>query len=189
MSRPKPPSSLSIAKYWDGHMLFKGSNDRTWNPMIDIGEPSCQACGCYHHSWDEYPFEERWDITGLEKAHIVPHSLGGPSVPENFLMLCTFCHHDFDREICIENMDEFETVVDWLIQRPTNKSNLIKNLFDEFIENRHLDAEIFWEAIRKTAPHFVTKEAHSYEVWFKTLLMNSLAAYSILKDREFANDI
>jgi len=55
------PSKYIIAKYWDKQDNFKTSNDMLWNPMTDVGEPSCQACGCWNEAWDIGEFDNRED--------------------------------------------------------------------------------------------------------------------------------
>lgn len=93
--RGTAPPKLLIAQYW---AYMRGC------PFVmDIGEPSCFACGWYDPGWITYsskpgPGLSRnlffiWDgTTGLEKAHLVPHSLGGKAEPANLVLLCHDCH-------------------------------------------------------------------------------------------------
>ena len=53
------PPKYIIAKYWDKQDNFKTSDDGLWNPMTDVGEPSCQACGCWNEEWDIGEFDNR----------------------------------------------------------------------------------------------------------------------------------
>tara|TARA_R110000737_G_scaffold109487_1_gene142481 strand:+ start:190 stop:897 length:708 start_codon:yes stop_codon:yes gene_type:complete len=133
--RKNPPKAIDIVEYWDKQPLIE-LKDRHWNPMVDVGEPSCQACGCWNPEWDIGEFtgsyeqdkpliNERWEISGLEKAHIVPHSLGGANLPSNFLMLCRSCHFDFDSEIVTTSRKDIYT---WLQERPTKKSKRVEQI-------------------------------------------------------------
>lgn len=73
-----------IAEYWNKH------HDQF---VIDLGEPSCFACGYWDEKWDR-PIkpEDRWNRAKLERAHIVARSIGGEDVPSNYLLLCSRCH-------------------------------------------------------------------------------------------------
>ena len=84
--------------------------------LIDWGEPTCWACGYYKnaHYCDATESELKHPTTWitnswgrackvgpngrgkgfLERAHIIPHSLGGASVPSNYLLLCKRCHSE-----------------------------------------------------------------------------------------------
>jgi hypothetical protein len=81
---------LEIAAYWAGREL-PGTD---YVPCIDAGEPDCFACG----TWGRYDAqawgrEHTWErgVT-LERAHVVPRSLGGSEEPENIVLLCYECH-------------------------------------------------------------------------------------------------
>lgn len=80
----------SIARYW-----VSAEGRRRWPEAItDFGEPSCMACGYFCHYWDEgRSVDTRWNqAKGLERAHIVAASAGGPDVPSNYILLCAKCH-------------------------------------------------------------------------------------------------
>jgi hypothetical protein len=47
-------------------------------------------------------------ISKLEKCHIVPHSLGGPDLPSNYVLLCHMCHLEGP------NVSDPEFFWDWL---------------------------------------------------------------------------
>lgn len=80
---------FAIAKYW-----ASAEGLRRWGSAgIDLGEPSCMACGHFAPRWDKIRSEsERWNKSTLERAHIVAASAGGPDVPSNYVLLCAKCH-------------------------------------------------------------------------------------------------
>ena len=67
------PSKWEIAEHW------AASPERsTFAPrMYDLGEPCCFACGWYSERWDKGSARINWQRATLERAHIVPSSLGG----------------------------------------------------------------------------------------------------------------
>lgn len=73
-----------IAKYWQQrHERF----------VVDIGEPSCFACGYWDVKWDRpSTAQECWNKAGLERAHIIARGIGGEDTPGNYLLLCPRCH-------------------------------------------------------------------------------------------------
>ena len=157
-------------------------DDGTEYPSLtDWGEPSCMGCRCYNMSWDigEYKkndFEHnkkiansRWEYCGLEKAHIIPYSLGGPNKPSNFLMLCRHCHFDFDNEVVILEVKDLGRVFKWLKDRPQQKDNILMNIFDNYAEDKGHDQELYnkcigsaWRTV-SCGPE-KSLEAHAYKV-------------------------
>jgi hypothetical protein len=84
------PSHYAIALHWRSQPL-----ERERLPyVVDIGEPSCFACGWYPSDWDrEKDLRKRWSQAGLERAHIIARSMGGSNrEPGNFVLLCKECH-------------------------------------------------------------------------------------------------
>src|SRR4051794_3859090 len=77
-----------IVTYW-------ASNAYKDNLSIDFSEAHERCWRCGYKS-------------KLEKCHIIPHSLGGLDVPENFVLLCRWCHSEGPN---IANPDFFW---DWL---------------------------------------------------------------------------
>ena len=66
---------------------------------LDLDYPECFACSHPIHSKStrkdrEKHWEDVWNRTRLEGAHIVPHSKGGESIPSNIVLLCRDCHRD-----------------------------------------------------------------------------------------------
>lgn len=146
-NRKNPPKAIEIVEYWDKQPLIE-LEDGNWNPMSDIGEPSCQACRCWNPKWDIGEFTDshkenrllinkRWEYSGLEKAHIVPHSLGGANLPCNFLMLCRSCHFDFDSEIVTTDRKKMLKIYTWLKERPGKKLERMEQIANRVcIENK-----------------------------------------------------
>jgi hypothetical protein len=91
MSENSTPSRWAIAEHW----ASSPDRGRFARRLLDLGEPSCFACGWYRERWDKPNTPSaRWNRSGLERAHIVPDSLGGSSTPDNLLLLCKPCHID-----------------------------------------------------------------------------------------------
>lgn len=88
------PSKKQIARYWG----FDAAADLEMWPslVIDWGEASCQACSYYPQAHTRYDGDPAsWEKAAfLERAHIVPKSLGGDDDVSNFLLLCKRCHED-----------------------------------------------------------------------------------------------
>jgi hypothetical protein len=102
------PSRKKIAKYWlDVKMKDAMGNYKDYEDLskfqkylcsIDIGEPSCWACGAWDHGCDIELKEgvdtyTAWNkATYLERCHIIPRSMGGLDKPRNLVLLCKKCH-------------------------------------------------------------------------------------------------
>lgn len=82
-------SGYSIFEYWAGK---KDHDDNLW--ILDPGEKTCFKCGHMDYEIKKGETLQRfWNKrTGLEKAHIVPHALGGTEEPYNIIFLCSECH-------------------------------------------------------------------------------------------------
>ena len=165
-SRPTPPKALDIVSYWNNFKPYRMEFDNNlgWTPMIDIGEPSCQCCNCWNSTWDIGEFKRyedddseetkkekdkynddlinyRWEMSSLQKAHIIPHRLGGPNVPSNFLMLCPYCHYDLDNAIEISSKDEIEKVFRFMASFPRQKREIQQIIYDEIINDYNISEE------------------------------------------------
>lgn len=148
MNRPNPPKAIEIVNYWDSQECIE-INGALWNPLRDIGEPSCQACGSFDPDWDigelvgkyeedEKLINERWEKSELEKAHIVAHSLGGENLPSNFFMLCRSCHLDFDLEVSTDNRRKMTQVYSWLEKRPERVAEICRKLTNDFCKENKI---------------------------------------------------
>ncbi len=82
---------FDIAQYW-----ASDAGATRWprnSVLVDIGEPSCMACGYYAREWDKpKTAKDRWNKSALERAHIIAASSNGPDVPSNYVLLCESCH-------------------------------------------------------------------------------------------------
>ena len=77
-----------IVAYWSRHQDESGLS-------VDWAEADerCWRCGCKKN---------------LERAHIVPHAMGGKDEPSNLVLLCKRCHADGP------NVDDPEIMWDWI---------------------------------------------------------------------------
>lgn len=85
------PSRFEIAKHW---VLDADACLRRYIVATDMGEPCCFACGYYADVWDKRYGVDRWNRTSLQRAHLVPRSLGGADSVENLVLLCFSCHEE-----------------------------------------------------------------------------------------------
>ena len=84
------PSHEEVAKYWYGRPL--PGSDRI--PLVDLDGPECFACG-WCRLWQVQSKKALRDIwKGLQRAHVIARSLGGPATVENLALLCQHCHND-----------------------------------------------------------------------------------------------
>jgi hypothetical protein len=83
---------------------------QAWNKDLeDIAH--CFACGYTGSS------EKSWMKASLIKAHIIPHALGGSNDPDNFVLLCFWCH-----ELNPETLSG-EYFLEWMAASPTSLGN------------------------------------------------------------------
>ena len=142
-NRKKAPSGNKIASYWNDRLMEKHEDGTFYCNNLDIGEPACQACGCWQVS---NPSESDWNLVGLEKAHIIPWASGGSDEPSNFLMLCRHCHFDFDNEVERNDMKDFIKVSKWLKNRPQQKNDKIKSFVSNHVKENNYDKNRFTKA-------------------------------------------
>ena len=93
-----PYRKFDIACYWQERQHRETKSTKRFFVM-DIGEPSCFACGWYSEKWDLLPndtdshLRRIWRETrGLEICHLVPYALGGADEVYNLVVLCGPCH-------------------------------------------------------------------------------------------------
>lgn len=112
--RLTPPKYSQITEYWHGKYLTKDikivdTYVENSIPIIDDwGEPSCWGCGLFNESiYKDSTYQQLvktdnyWDIWDLptakicyQKAHIIPHSVGGSNDVSNYFLLCRQCHQE-----------------------------------------------------------------------------------------------
>ena len=83
-------SRHAVALYWAGR-------EGAWRaPLLalrlEMAEPACFGCGV--EAGGAGPETERWNGSGLERAHMTAAALGGEDAPENLMLLCSRCHAD-----------------------------------------------------------------------------------------------
>ncbi|WP_062215707.1 HNH endonuclease [Streptomyces sp. NBRC 109706] len=84
------PTKWEIAQHWARSLR----RDRFAPRLYDLGEPCCFACGYYSEHWDKKTAKASWERAALERAHVVPHSLGGDDGIDNLILLCKPCHQE-----------------------------------------------------------------------------------------------
>lgn len=112
------PSKWEIAQHW------VNSPDRsTFAPrMYDLGEPCCFACGWYSERWDKVTPQASWQRATLDRAHIVPASLGGADTASNLLLLCGPCHQESP------DWPDPQEMARWIAARPSRRSKEFEGL-------------------------------------------------------------
>jgi|TARA_R110000824_G_C15031014_1_gene659359 hypothetical protein len=130
MGRKKLPSIKIIVEHWI-EACYKHRTEKL--PIfLDAGEPTCFACGeHWQGKFDNRRGYAGWKDAPLQRAHIIPHSLGGPDDdPSNLVMLCGSCHpqnpHTTDREIYMI----------WLRSVKSGRENLVKGLQTTWLSNK-----------------------------------------------------
>lgn len=114
------PTKWQLAQHWAG-----SAERETYAPMLqDIGEPCCFACGWYSERWDKATPKASWERATLERAHIVPRSLGGADDASNVILLCNPCHQDSP-----DWRDPGE-MARWIAERPDRSSKEVEELSD-----------------------------------------------------------
>lgn len=123
------PSKGEILYYWKDWLLEN-------RKCIDIGEPSCWACGIYYgttydiedsHATDD-DIKRLWNKTPFQICHIVPKSLGGSNEVSNLFLLCKECHDLAPDSISVDNF------LKWAKNQDYNKrwNEEIKSVKDDF---------------------------------------------------------
>jgi len=86
-TRSNLPTCQQIFDYWD--------NQKT-SPWADFPcDPACFACGFFKDETSKTTGWTTWNKAGqngLERCHIIPHSLGGSNKVDNLVLLCKKCH-------------------------------------------------------------------------------------------------
>lgn len=149
------PSRYEIALYWQGRGKYV---------MIDFGEPSCWACSYYEPEWECEEGESlrsMWNRIGLERAHLVPASLGGQSSPSNMVLLCPLCHKDApdhaDPQYMIRWIESREDYFGWAFRSLATAINELGGISKEdaalIIGHPRMD-EAFKTAYERATWHF-----------------------------------
>jgi len=85
-----------IANYWKK------------NNTISETQLNFDWCDAHTHCWNcgDNKYSES-DRVRLERAHIIPESLGGDDIPSNYVLLCKECHRQAPNTCDKENMWEW----------------------------------------------------------------------------------
>lgn len=84
------PTKWQLAEHW-----AVNADRQTYAPMLEsLGHPCCFACGWFSERWSKTTPRSSWERATLERAHIIPSSLGGSDAPSNIVLLCAPCHRD-----------------------------------------------------------------------------------------------
>lgn len=137
------PTRYKIAEYW----ATDRDRCQRWKalmPLVDLGEPACFACGFHLESWDvaKTP-QQRWNRSGLQRAHIVARSQGGSDDLDNIVLLCAPCHRKMpmttDPEVALRWFKDRVSEVERFGHEEAVE--LQQELTRHSIEIEHLDSE------------------------------------------------
>lgn len=118
MKQPVRHTKWQIAQHW-----AQRPERRTFAPHLDLGEPCCFACGWYSERWDDHTAPETsWEHASLERAHIVPDSLGGSADVGNIILLCKPCHAESP------DWADPSEMARWIAARPARNSRELETL-------------------------------------------------------------
>ncbi len=124
------PSKWKIAQHWE-----KSPRRRDFAPHLFLAEPCCFACGWFSERWGRDTPQASWQRANLERAHIVPKSLGGPDGAGNLLLLCRACHQESP------DWRDPEQMARWIATREERPS-------------RELETFLAWFAAAERVPDF-----------------------------------
>jgi hypothetical protein len=99
---------LSIAKYWSKHSDIP-ETDLKFDWDVEYCSKHCWNCGI--------------KISKPQRAHIIPHSLGGVDKPYNYVLLCGDCHKDAPDVI------DKDAMWDWIKNNNKNSFFALENLY------------------------------------------------------------
>lgn len=114
------PTKWQLAQHW-----CASSQRKVFAPMLEaLDAPSCFACGWFSERWEKATPKSSWERALLERAHIVPASLGGSDDAANVILLCGPCHR--------ESPDWYEPdcMARWIAERPERGSKELEELDD-----------------------------------------------------------
>ncbi|MEV8425418.1 HNH endonuclease [Streptomyces niveus] len=124
------PSKWKIAQHWN-----ESPRREDFAPHLLLDEPCCFACGWFSERWKRATAQASWQRANLERAHLIPSSLGGPDDASNLLLLCKPCHQESP-----DWMDP-EQMARWIATRDERPS-------------REVETFVAWVAAAEKAPDF-----------------------------------
>ncbi|WP_142264786.1 HNH endonuclease [Streptomyces sp. SLBN-115] len=124
------PSKWKIAEHWN-----ESPRRGDFAPHLFLDEPCCFACGWFSERWRRATPKASWQRANLERAHIIPSSLGGPDDASSLLLLCKPCHQESPDWMDAEQMAR------WIATRDDRPS-------------REVETFAAWLAAAEKAPDF-----------------------------------
>lgn len=117
---------MSVQTKWQLAQHWETSSDRpVFAPMLeDLDAPCCFACGWHSERWTKATPRASWERATLERAHIVPSSLGGSDDASNVILLCSPCHHDSP------DWPDPSAMARWIAERPDRASKEVEEVSD-----------------------------------------------------------
>lgn len=117
------PTKWQLAQHW----IDSASRERFAPRLEALDAPCCFACGWHAERWTKTTPKASWERATLERAHIVPSSLGGSDDAANVILLCTPCHRDSP------DWPNPSEMARWIAERPERGSKEIEDFADWFI--------------------------------------------------------
>ncbi|MBT1868804.1 HNH endonuclease [Enterobacter mori] len=140
VTRQNAPSKKMIWQYWIDNGIQRGLDDTRYDNACDFNV--CVCCGR--------------ESSKLERAHIIPHSLGGNNDVSNYILLCSKCHRESPD---IANESAF---IEWMNYQPTEMESLLRLIQQEMDKynketqmtvNEIFIKETFSELFKKAGTH------------------------------------
>lgn len=138
--RQNAPGKKKIWQYWIDNGIQRGLDDTRYYNACDFNV--CVCCGR--------------ESSTLERAHVIPHSLGGSNDVSNYILLCSKCHRE-SPDIADES-----ALIEWMNEQPTELENtlrIIRHEMDKYNKENQvavdeaLIKEIFRELNKKAGAH------------------------------------
>jgi Zn finger protein HypA/HybF involved in hydrogenase expression len=106
MERKQKTTIKQITDYW---IENNNINEEFLNFDWSEAHTHCWNCGDNKHRSSKKKSE-------LERCHIIPHSLGGSDLPENYVLLCKECHKE------APNINNSDDMWNWIKSNHTSFS-------------------------------------------------------------------
>ena len=138
--RQNAPRKKMIWQYWIDNGIQRGLDDTRYDNACDFNV--CVCCGR--------------ESSKLERAHIIPHSLGGSNDVSNYILLCSKCHRE-SPDIASES-----ALIEWMNEQPTEMESMLKIIQQEMDKynketqmtvDEILIKETFSELFKKAGTH------------------------------------
>ncbi len=114
------PTKWQLAQHW-----ISSPERKTFAPMLqDVAAPCCFACDWHSERWAKATPKASWERATLERAHIVPSSLGGTDDAPNVILLCAPCHRDSP------DWHDRSEMARWIARRPDRASKEVEEFSD-----------------------------------------------------------